>query len=91
MSFQGYADFKLLLFVWRILLLPVSCVYRQVILARLWYHVYCIDGAHLGPSKGVVETLKKYAMFLNMLVDALSLAGVTPISTMKGLVRRNIE
>ena len=89
MSFQGYADFKLMLFVWRILLLPVSCVYRQVIIARLWYHVYCIDGAHLGPSKGVVETFKKYAMF-NMLVDALCLAKVTPISTMKGLVRRNI-
>ena len=89
MSFQGYVDLKMMLFLWRILLLPVSCIYRQVVIARLWYHIYCRDGVHLGPSNDIVERFKKYAM-LDMLVEALCHAKITSIGIMKGLVRKTI-
>lgn len=61
-SMECHLDMRRLLFLWRILLLPVSCIYKQILIIRVTYHIFNPEGLHLGPLSGIIKTFKKYGL-----------------------------
>ena len=57
-----HLDILKLLFLWRLLLLPMSNIYKQVTMIRLCYHLYDSRGLHMGPLWDIVNVYKKYSL-----------------------------
>ena len=62
-SMEAHIDILRLLFLWRLLTLPVMCIFKVVLLLRLHYHLFCgKDKLHSGPTWMMVTTCKKYGL-----------------------------
>ena len=66
---ETYIDIMRLMFLWRLLLLPISCFYKTVILQRFETIVYS-SRKHCGPVWHMIETCKKYGL-LEIVIDSL--------------------
>ena len=49
-SLSAHCDIIRLLFVWRLLLLPMNCIYKRVLISRLLEMFYNVDKAFIGPT-----------------------------------------
>ena len=87
-SLQGHIDLLMMTFLWRMILLPVSSIYKQVLIARLYHCIY-EDGIHLGPVKQMVDAFVKYSL-LDLLLSALTSAETISILQFKNTVRKRI-
>ena len=70
-SLSSYRDTMLLLFFWKILLLPMECIYKRMLIFRLTYIFYNVDNRMLlGPTKIFVDTCVRYGL-LKMLKESV--------------------
>ena len=81
-----YIDTLRLLFLWRLLLLPVSCIYKQVLILRLYHHLYCPDRPHIGPIYQMLQVYRRYGL-IDVLDCALTTGNVIPLSKFKCIVK----
>jgi hypothetical protein len=84
-SMSTHIDTLRLLFLWRILLLPMHNIYKRLTLMRLCYHLYHPTGLHLGPLSVIVNAYNKYGL-LSVLDNALKTGVCMNISRFKTLV-----
>jgi hypothetical protein len=88
-SIESHIDILKLLFLWRILLLSVGNIYKQVTLLRLCDHMYNNDGHHIGPLHNTVQVYKKYHL-INILDMALKTGELMSIIRFKSLVKERV-
>ena len=55
-----YIDVIRLLFMWRMLLLPMSNIYKSVLVRRMFYHIDNFNVKACGPVKRFLDTCVKY-------------------------------
>jgi hypothetical protein len=89
-SLSLYIDVLRLLFLWRLLLLPMSCIYKQVVIMRLHHHLYCPDRPHTGPIYQMLQVYRRYGL-IDMLDCAVTTGIVLPLSNFKCLVKRKAK
>jgi hypothetical protein len=89
-SMASHIDMLRILFLWRLLLLPISNVYKAMTLLRLCYHLYHPDGLHTGPLAVMVETYKKYGLE-TLLDNAVKSGHYMPMSLFKAVVNKIIN
>ena len=75
-----------LMFIWRILLLPVCNIYKKTAITRISYHIYNSDGDHRGPCKHAVDTFKKYGL-MNILYSAFESGVYMSLDVFKRMVK----
>ena len=61
-SIQSNIDINRLLFLWRIICLPVTCIYKRLLITRYGYICYDMYDCK-GPLKCMLDTAKKYNLF----------------------------
>jgi hypothetical protein len=86
-SMDGYLAYKRLLLLWRILLLPVSLIAKQVAVARI--HDYLngrMSDSFVGPIKLCVQSLVKYGL-LNEVVGCVTSGIYLPLHVFKRTVK----
>ena len=75
-----YLDYLTWPFLWRILLLSVDNIYKQMTTMRLWYHLYCPnDTQHLGSLNEIADVSIK-CMTWKKIIDSV-LRQYIPVST----------
>ena len=84
-SMESHINILMLTFLWRLLLLPMNCVYKRVVLIRLWYHMYVVDGKHQGPTWNMLQRFREYGL-IGILSDVMNTGYVMPIQEFKRLV-----
>ena len=90
-SISSHIDFLKMLFLWRILLLPVDNIYKKVALLRLWFHVYHSNtGIHSGPLHDIVNVFMKYGL-LHMLDNVLKYGTCMSMATFKKLCKEKVD
>ena len=89
-SLECHLDLMRMMFLWRILLMPMTNIYKQVTLVRLWYHLYEPDKMHIGPVYEMVKTFDKYCM-LNVLDSAVKSGNVMNVGAFKKLARDIVD
>jgi hypothetical protein len=87
-TFSAHIELMQMTFLWRILLLPISCIYKQVAIVRL-YHLLYTAGPHLGPLKDILIAFTKYNL-LDVLKLAITHGTVLPINKAKILFKDKI-
>ena len=80
-SLECHIDFLKMTFLWRILLLPMSNIYKKVALFRLCQCIYDHDTEHEGPTSIIVDVFEKYGMI--QLLDATLKSGHVMIDLKK--------
>ena len=85
-SMTLHVDIMRMLFIRRIILMPVHSFYKSVLLICLFHHLYN-DGKHYGPTLCAVNAFRKYGL-LDILVCALQTGEVCPMSIFKNNVKR---
>jgi hypothetical protein len=69
-SMEAHIDYLMLIFLWKLLVLPVKSIYKQVVICRLWTHIYRTEGLHMGPVHCILKVFVKYDL-MDMLQSAL--------------------
>jgi hypothetical protein len=87
-SMEVYMDSLKLLFLWRLLLMSVNCIYKQVAVDRLCYFMYwCKDSSnHRGPILDMLGVYKKYGL-MDILTEALTTGVYMPIVQFKSMTK----
>ena len=85
-SLSTYIDILRLLFLWRLLLLPMSCIYKQVVIMRLYHHLYCPERSHTGPIYQILKVFRRYGL-IDVLDNVLTTGIVLPLNNFKSLVK----
>jgi hypothetical protein len=84
---SSYIEILRLLFLWRLLLLPVTCVYKQVAIMRLHHHMYSPHASiHKGPLNQILQTFRQYGL-IDVLDEALTTGKVLPLHKFKSLIQ----
>ena len=89
LSIESHLDKLRLLFLWRLLSLSVHCIYKQILIERLYYHIYQKQGRHTGPTWDTLQTVGKYNL-LPLLINALSTGIYLPMDAFKKIVKEKI-
>ena len=89
-SLECHLDLLRMMFLWRVLLMPMNNIYKQTTLVRLWYHLYEPDNVHTGPVYEMVRTFDKYCL-LNILDSAVKSGNVIGISAFKKVVKDTVD
>jgi hypothetical protein len=69
-SIGAQLDIIRMVFVWRLLLRPASCIYKIVLIARLWFHLYHECDKNAGPTYKIVKIFRKYGL-TDILINAV--------------------
>ena len=89
-SMESHLDYIKLLFLWRLLLLSMCNIYKQVVMIRLCYHMYEAGGCHLGPLWDIFKVFQKYSM--DSMIDAAMKSGeMMSRGVFKGLARKQVD
>jgi len=62
-SLKAHFDILKLLFMWRLLLLPMTCIYKKIILYRIMYIFLSHGKTFTGPTSLFIEICKKYNLY----------------------------
>jgi hypothetical protein len=89
-SMEAYVDYLMLIFLWKLLVLPTKCIYKQVIISRLWYHLFRTDGLHMGPVHTMIKVFTKYEV-MNILQSALLSGTFMCMSRFKNCIKCKIN
>jgi len=89
-SVETYIQLMQLLFIWRILLLPASNIYKQVAIVRLCHHLYNQDGKHTGPTYLMVKSFRKFGLE-GMLLEAIEDGSMCKMSTFKRVAKKAVK
>ena len=89
-SLECHLDLLRMMFLWRVLLLPMNNIYKQMTLIRLCYHMYEPDNVHLGPVFEMIKTFDKYSM-LNILDCALKTGDMMSINVFKKMAKDTVD
>ena len=89
-SFECHLDLTKMLFLWRILLLPMQNIYKQTSLLRLCYHLYATEGIHSGPLNDIIDVFRKYGL-LKLLDDAMKSGHVMSINSFKSIAKDTVD
>lgn len=85
LTIESIIDMSRLMFMWRILLLPMTCIYKVILIRRLFTMLE--TGTGTGPTYNMMETFKKYDLF-NVLCEAVYYADYVPYNTFKHFVKQ---
>ena len=90
-SMECFLDRLKLMFLWRLLLMSVNSIYKQVAIAKLCYYLYqCTDSSnHTSPIPDMLNTFRKYNI-LCVLIDGITTGCYMPIEKFKVLVKTSI-
>jgi len=75
---------------WRILTLPVSCIYKQVMILRLCNHLFGAERSHCGPVWLALKTFNKYNL-THHITTALCTGIFMSVSEMKCILKSKIK
>ena len=90
-SLETYLDKLKMTFLWRLLVLPMSSIYKQLVLIRLCYHIYYAGwGKHLGPVQSMLDTFAKYDL-THMVIDGIESGTYMPIAMFKRLIASKVN
>jgi hypothetical protein len=91
-SMETYLDILKLLFIWRLLLLSINSIYKQVAIDRLCYYMYlCQDSSkHRSPILDMLSVYYKYNI-IDVLVESLTTGVYIPIMQFKSLIKSKIS
>ena len=70
-SIQCKLDILKLLFMWRVLLLPMKNIYKIVLLRRIIEHIYGTKCTRSGPTFEMLEICKKYSL-INKVIECIN-------------------
>ena len=70
-TLSAQIDLIRLLFLWRVLTLPMNCLYKKLIISRILEMLYKPGKLFLGPTKMLIDTCKKYGL-VNVLKKAVT-------------------
>ena len=87
-SLESYIDLKKLVFLWRILNLHATSIYRKVLLIRLLYHCMA-DGVHYGPTRYIMDVYDKYSL-VHELQNGLITGEISSLGVFKNNAKRII-
>ena len=88
-SIKSHIDIMRLLFLWQILLLPYSCIYKKLCIQRLCMIMYSnVD--HCGPLFEIIQTCIKYRL-LKIVRDALETGNYMSKAAWKALVTSTVN
>ena len=80
-----HIDFIRLLFLWRILMLPMQCIYKEIFIKRfVLINMSCIE--HFGPTATLIATCKKYDL-LDIVAEAIETGVYMSMQEWKALVK----
>ena len=83
-SIEACIDIVRLVFLWRLILLPVTSIYKKILIRRFVSHM--MEGKHEGPLFLAIETARKYEL-LGLIERALETGESMPIAKWKRIVR----
>jgi hypothetical protein len=84
-SMATHIDLLKLLFMWRLLLLPMKNPYKMITLVRLWSILYYTKVNHTGPLYDIVKVFQKYGI-MDTLDHAIKSGHCMPMLEFKGKV-----
>ena len=85
-----HIDFLRLMFMWRILLLPMSNIYKTILIRRFLHKVYHYTGSRCGPAKNMLDICIKYGL-QNFVLYAIENADYCSMRQWKRMVKYVIE
>ena len=85
-SIQGKIDFNKLIFLWRLICLPMSCIYKRLLIHRYTFIMYDECEKHQGPLWNFLETAQKYGV-LNTVKNAIETGNFVSLSAWKREVK----
>ena len=88
-SIQSNIDINRLLFLWRIICLPVTCIYKRLLITRYGYICYDMYDCK-GPLKCMLDTAKKYNLF-NHVREAIESGQHITMNAWKRLVKETVR
>ena len=89
-SIECHIDIMKMMFLWRLLLLPMGNIYKQLTLIRLCYHLYDTAGVHCGPLFDITNVFKKYSL-VAMLDMAIKRGEYIEMNRFKSLVKDRVN
>ncbi len=87
-NIQSHIDIKRLLFLWRIICLPVQCIYKKLLITRYSY-INIDEYPCKGPLKCLLDTANKYQL-LEYVHKAIECADYMSIAAWKKLVNETV-
>ena len=90
-TLESHIDIIQLMFLWQLLLLPFSCIYKQICIQRLCKILYDnVCSSHYGPLLGIIKTCRKYGL-LRTVETAIESGTYMSKGKWKKLVKYTVE
>ena len=86
---QAYCDIMRLLFLWRILLLPMNVIYKKVIVVRL-AEILWKTGEKLGITNLLANTCNKYGLY-EVLINLITCGNYISMKDWKIIVKKHVQ
>ena len=90
LSMESFLDYMQMIMFWRILTLPVSCIYKQVMILRLCNHLFGTERSHCGPVWYALQTFIKYKL-IHHITTALCTGIFMSVIKMKCILKSKIK
>lgn len=87
---RSHVDLMMMTFLWKMLCLPVSCIYKQITLHRLWHHLFNPDQQHYGPLWHMLAAFERYGL-LDLVRSAVTSGEPQPLSIVKPVLRDQVK
>ena len=88
-SMEAFLDLTKMLFLWKVLCLPISNLYKKIAITRVASMLYRSDFKHLGPVACMVMCFNKYDLS-GMLSDAIVSGVYMNIAQAKTIIKRAV-
>ena len=88
LSIEAYLDKMKLLFLWRLLLLSMNCIYKQVAITRICEHINS-DYSDVSPIGDMVDVFRKYEL-MDILTLAVSSGVFVSIDEFRNIIKKKI-
>ena len=90
LSITGYIAIMQLLFLWRIVLMPIKCIYKIILIKRYCHYMYGYEGAtRIGPLSNILQTCKVHGL-LDIVKEAIENGAKLSMSEWTKIVKGRI-
>ncbi len=89
-SIKGQIDILKLIFLWRLILLPMSSIYKKILVYRFVYLIYSDVENKTGPLWDMLKTAKSYGL-MNNVRQVIENASVVNMETWKRTVKSVVQ